>query len=82
MFAFPGEHANCYLCLQLLQPRQPAQQLALIGGEACPQSPPAVPAMGSPGPVSMWALMQKILCRGPGLDGKCCFTGSCLETST
>lgn len=49
MFAFPGEHTNCYLCLQLLQPRQPAQQLALIGREACPQSPPGGASHGLPG---------------------------------
>lgn len=81
MSAFPGEHTNCYLCLQLLQPRRPAQQLALTGIEACSQSPPAVPATGSPGPVSVWALMQKILCRGLGLDGRCSSAGRCLETS-
>lgn len=59
MSAFPGEHTNHYLCLQLLQPRHPAQQLALINTEACPQLPLAVPATGSPGPVWVWALMQK-----------------------
>lgn len=39
MFAFPGEHANCYLCLQLPQPRRAARQLALIGREPRPRPP-------------------------------------------
>lgn len=36
---FPGERANCHLCLQLLQPRGATPQLALTGREPCPRFP-------------------------------------------